>query len=279
MIQFHCLKMTKRMASSRTGRTAASPRFGASPSNRSLERGIEVLRAFRPGSEWLGNGELAERTGLSRATVSRLAQTLAGAGYLEHDPQLRMYRLGPPVLSLAHAMYTGSSVLQAATPLMRAVAAKLRINVGLAAPDREEMVYLESIRYNRKVSLRSVVSGQRIPMELTSLGRAYLAVAPEAKREELLRCFEARRAEDWPALQHEIAAATESVRSNGYCVASWQPEVVALATPLVIENKRIYCLNFSVATRESASSVIAELKDPLLRLAGEVRAAIAARQP
>jgi DNA-binding IclR family transcriptional regulator len=35
----------------------------ATPPNRSLERGIEILRAFRPGSTLLGNGELAERTG------------------------------------------------------------------------------------------------------------------------------------------------------------------------------------------------------------------------
>ena len=45
---------------------------GISPANRSLERGIELLRSFRPGSELLGNAELAERTGLSRSTVSRL---------------------------------------------------------------------------------------------------------------------------------------------------------------------------------------------------------------
>jgi len=43
-----------------------------------------------------------------------------------------------------------------------------RIDVGLAAPDRDEMVYLESIRYSRKVAFRNVVSGQRVPMELTS---------------------------------------------------------------------------------------------------------------
>ena len=52
---------------------------GRSPANRSLERGIEILRAFRPGSELLANGDLAERTGLSRSTVSRLTQTLVGA--------------------------------------------------------------------------------------------------------------------------------------------------------------------------------------------------------
>ena len=38
-----------------------------------------------------------------------------------------------------------------------------RVNVGLAAPDRDEMVYLESIRYNRRPSLRRVVSGLRRP--------------------------------------------------------------------------------------------------------------------
>ncbi len=43
--------------------------------NRSLLRGIEILRAFRPGAGLLGNSELADRTGLSTATVSRLTQS------------------------------------------------------------------------------------------------------------------------------------------------------------------------------------------------------------
>src|SRR3954470_22329525 len=92
---------------------------GASPSNRSLERGVALLRAFRPGADLLGNGELAERTGLSRATVSRLAQTLADCGMLEHDRRHRAYRLAAPVLSLAHAMRAGSPVLNVAGQLMR----------------------------------------------------------------------------------------------------------------------------------------------------------------
>src|SRR4051794_38016917 len=100
--------------------------------NRSLERGIEVLRAFRPGTDLLGNGELAERTGLSRATVSRLCHTLLDSGFLERDRSARAWRLAAPVLSLAHAMRSGSPVLKAASPLMRAEAEKRRINVGLA---------------------------------------------------------------------------------------------------------------------------------------------------
>ncbi|MGN6703168.1 MAG: hypothetical protein ACTHKB_09425, partial [Burkholderiaceae bacterium] len=56
--------------------------------------------------------------------------------------------------------------------------------------------------------------------------------------------------------------------------AAWQPEVVALATPVVIEPCTIYCLNFSVSSEKTATLVAAELADPLLDLAEKVRRAI-----
>ena len=238
---------------------------GASPVNRSLERGIEILRAFRPGSDLLGNGEIADRTDLSRATVSRLTQTLVGAGMLQQEPSRKGYRLAPAVLSLAHAMRSGSTVLQLAAPLMRTLAESKKINVGLAAPDRDEMVYLESIRYSRRVAFRNVVSGQRVPMELTSLGRAYLAMASEPQRKALLALFKRRRGSQWPVLAREIDHAISAVRSVGFCAASWQPEVVALATPLRTTDS-IYSLNVSVSSGETIRDVIAALSNPLIEL-------------
>ncbi len=246
-------------------RPPASEKPGLSPSNRSLERGIEILRAFRPGSALLGNMELAERTGLSRSTVSRLTQTLVGAGFLQIDPRTRTYRLAPTVLSLAHAMRAGSTVLAVAAPLMRAAAQAHRINVGLAAPDRDEMVYLESIRYNPRPSLRSVVSGQRVPMELTSLGRAYLAGAAPERRKALLEHLRHVRKAQWPELGPEILAAIDAVASQGFCAAGWQPEVVAVATPISLDGSD-YALNMSVSTAESAATVVARLAPLLLQL-------------
>ena len=245
--------------------TLREPKPGVSPANRSLERGIELLRSFRPGSELLGNAELADRTGLSRSTVSRLTQTLVGSGLLQVDPRSRAFRLAPAVLSFAHAMRTGSTVLMTAAPLMREVAEARKINVGLAAPDRDEMVYLESIRYNRRPSLRTVVSGQRVPMELTSLGRAYLASAPEAKRKALLAHFREARSGQWRRLGAEITSAIESVANDGYCAASWQAEVTAIATPLVFQGAH-YALNVSLSTAEAFDAVVRELAPTLIDL-------------
>jgi len=257
-------------------RLPAAAKPGRSPSNRSLERGAEILRAFRPGSALLGNMELAERTGLSKSTVSRLTQTLVGTGFLQVDPRSRAYRLAPTVLSLAHAMRSGSSLLAVAAPLMRAAAQAHRINVGLAAPDGDEMVYLESIRYNPRPSLRSVVSGQRVPMELTSLGRAYIAGASSDRRQELLAHFQQVRKAQWDELGTEMLKAVDEVARHDFCVASWQPEVVAVATPLSFEGAD-YALNMSMTTVDPAAAVVRRLTPLLLLLKQHIVRALEAR--
>ncbi len=251
---------------------------GISPSNRSLLRGIEILRAFRPGSDLLGNSEIAERTGLARATVSRLTQTLVGAGMLQLDHQRRAYGLAPATLSLGHAMRTGSQVLGIAAPIMRLLAESEGINVGLAAPDRDEMVYLESIRYKRRVAFRNVVSGQRIPMELTSLGRAYLSTTSPAHRKALFTIFRQRRQSLWQSsLRSEIERAIHDVQTLGFCAASWQPGAIAVAAPLIIAGAT-YVMNTSLSTTESFAEVVPRLAKPLLQLRDAVSAAIEAEQ-
>lgn len=249
------------------------PAAGESATNRSLERGIEILRAFRQGSETLGNGELAERTRLPKSTVSRLTQTLVGLGMLQSEVALRAYRLAPAVLGLAHAMRTGSRVLSVAAPLMRQLAERERINVGLAAPDRDDMVYLESIRYARRVAFRTVVSGQRVPMELTSLGRAYLSTLAAPERQALEAAFKQRRQRSWSILSKEIEATMHAVRTQGFCTAAWQPDVISVAAPL-ITSSMAYAVNVSVLTTDPHEQVVSRLAPKLLTLRDDISVAL-----
>ncbi|MDA0963080.1 MAG: helix-turn-helix domain-containing protein, partial [Proteobacteria bacterium] len=52
-----------------------------------LARGLEVLRCFRRGEVELTNTDFAERTGLPKATVSRVTHTLCKLDYLVADPR------------------------------------------------------------------------------------------------------------------------------------------------------------------------------------------------
>lgn len=190
---------------------------------------------------------------------------------LQLDLQRRAYRLAPANLSLAHSMKTGSHILTVAAPKMRELAEQSAMNVGLAQADRDEMVYLESIRYKRRIAFRTVVSGQRIPMELTSLGRAYLATISAARRKALYSAFKERRASQWKiSLHDEIESAIKDVQTQGFCAASWQPGVIAVATPLQV-NGVTYVLNASTSTHDKSVDFVQYLATPLMKLREEIQ--------
>ena len=65
----------------------------ASATTLTVERGLQVLRAFRAESTPLGNVDLVRRTGLSKATVSRITSTLRRLGYITKELGGRQFQL------------------------------------------------------------------------------------------------------------------------------------------------------------------------------------------
>jgi len=247
------------------------PTRNSTPSSvRSLERGLEILRAFRPGVDLLGNSDLAEKTGLSKSTVSRLTQTLVQCGFLYRDLHAKAYRLASPVLSLSHTIRTSSPILQVAQPLMVSDSEKFQINIGLAVADRIEMVYLEAVRYNKKSALRNIVMGHRVPMELTSLGRAWLAATSPESRDWALQALKQNRSKDWTKTLIAINQAAIELSEKGFCSTAWLPEVVAISTPIQIDNHPIYILNMSRTTDEDLNSFSKNHSQQLLDLAKKI---------
>jgi IclR family transcriptional regulator, positive regulator for flagellar biogenesis len=245
----------------------------SSPTNRSVERALAILRAFRPGVGRLGNAELADRTGLARSTVSRLTQTLAESGFLDYDMVSGSYRLAAPVLSLAHALRLDSDILNFAFPLMRTTAEDHRINVGLAVADQIDMIYLESVRRIRRELFRHVTSGSRVPVELTSLGRAWLSTLTTDQLKPLMAQMRARHPDDWEHVHAAIGRSVEEVRSRGYCSVSWQTGITSIAAPLNLITLPPYVFNISFATSDFNRKDIETMLAPLLReLVTKVRA-------
>ncbi len=241
--------------------------------NRSLIRGLEILRCFKPGVDLLGNSEISERTELPPSTVSRLTQTLVISGFLEHSEQHSAYRLAPTVLSLGHAYKMGLRELKLVEPLMRKASEKYKLNVGLAIADRMEMVYLESVRYTKNIALRTVVAGQRVPIERTSLGMAWIATLKWDARKKLMAELKGQKIKNWDQVEGDIQAAIESIEKNGYCIASWLPEVFAISTPLTLLNGQQASLNFSAPVDSNLSKVINEYAPHLLELKDMIESA------
>lgn len=215
------------------------------PGSQSLERGLSILRTFRHGVDSLTNADIAERTGLVRPTVSRLCRSLVDSGFLEFDRQQNAYRLSVASLSLALSFKSSEPTLEAALLFMRELAQSRKVNVSLATADQLEMVYVETVRFSRQGVFRHHAAGSRIPMAITSLGRAYLAGLPALQRQSLLEKLQAAQCKDWPKTQEPLQQALQLFEQRGFCYAQWQPGMGSVASPIQSPSGRTYAIHIS----------------------------------
>lgn len=199
-----------------------------------LARGLEILRAFRQDGELLGNKDLAQRSGLSKSTVSRLTYTLCKLGYLHYLQDTARYRLAPPVLSLGFACLASLPVRELALPMMRELAAYSGLPVALAARDRTSMVYVERVRSPNPVTL-AVEVGAHIKLATSALGRAYIAGLCQDEREAVFEELAEHEGASWPSIRNGIERALECYEKHGFCtsIGEWKVGVNSVAVPFV----------------------------------------------
>ncbi|WP_018260445.1 IclR family transcriptional regulator [Methylobacterium sp. WSM2598] len=199
-----------------------------------LARGLQVLRAFRDASEWLGNREIAARTGLPKPTVSRLTHTLLALGYLVHGEDGERYGLGPAVLALSAAFLRQNSFPQMAKPYLQDLATAVQAHVALGLRDGLHSVYIQLWRGVGQTITISREVGFHLPLARSAMGMATLAGMDEAERAPLLARLRAEAGAEWPRLEGTIARCQAEVAERGFCVGVgiWHPEINAVAAPI-----------------------------------------------
>lgn len=222
-----------------------------------IGRGAAILRCFEQGERHLGNRDIVRRTGLPKATVSRLTYTLSALGLLSYSESREKYALGTAVLSLAHAFLRANDVLSVARPLMRELAESTQAAVMLGEADRGRMVLLDIVQGDPTFELK-LAPGARVPHGSTALGRADLAARPPEAFDRLMAELE-RECEPgyWPRLKAGIVRARQDCEHYGFCfsMGDWNPDVFAVGVPLVsADGDRVLALNcsgrVSIMTRE-----------------------------
>jgi len=244
-----------------------------------LARGLDILRCFSRKDRELGNTEIAARTGLPKATVSRLTFTLMQMGYLTHAPDTGRYALSVGVLAFSNAYLGTLDVRNVARPLMQSLADELAATVSLGAPDpsSQHMVFLEICQGVGQMFRISMDVGSRVPHGWTAMGRAYLAALPATQREQRLAFYrKATPRQQWPEIRAGIERAVRDYERHGFClsVGEWNKDVWAVGTPMVSrEGGRILAFNCSGPLFDiTRQRIVADVGPRLLELRDRVAA-------
>lgn len=144
----------------------------------SFARGLSVIRSFDGEHSRLTLAQVAERTGLARATVRRFLHTLISLGYA--DSNNTEFWLTPRVLELGHSYLSSLSLPAIAQPRLEELSRRIDESSSMSVLDGHDVVYVSRVPVRRIMAV-SITLGTRFPAWATSMGRVLLAdFAPAA---------------------------------------------------------------------------------------------------
>ncbi|WP_426435246.1 IclR family transcriptional regulator [Bradyrhizobium genosp. P] len=242
-----------------------------------LAHGLDVLAAFRKHTGALSNAELAQHTGLSRPTVSRLTYTLEQLGYLRRDPKGR-FVLGLGALAAAYPVLSSLKVRQLARPLMRVFATYAGGTVSIAMPFGLDFIYVET--------LRTTDAAPHVPdvgfvstLAPTAVGRALLSLFTGDELDGYVARVKADRPDEFDYVERRTLPDIELCKERGFAVSlgEWRREIFGVAAPLYrTPTGECLAVNCGVPSfRFSAEQIERECGPRILGLARSIRALVA----
>ncbi|WP_313286311.1 IclR family transcriptional regulator domain-containing protein [Corynebacterium vitaeruminis] len=246
----------------------------------SLTRGLAVIRTFGVDKQRQSLAQVAEATGLARATARRFLHTLVAEGYAGTDGS--QFWLTPKILELGYSYMSGLGLPALAQPHLEELSRTVGESSSMSVLDRDEVVYVSRVPV-RQIMTVSITIGTRLPAHNTSMGRVLLSgMSPE----ELDRYLASIEAEPYTTNtitnREELRQEIKKVGEQGYCIVDQELEVGlrSLAAPIYSSDFRVIAaINISTqVAKYSLEDIHSTFLPELLKTAEAISADVAAAQ-
>lgn len=189
----------------------------------SLARGLTVIRAFSGQRPALTLTDVADATGLSRATARRFLLTLEQLGYVRAAG--KFFSLTPRVLELGYSYLSGLELPEIMAPHLETLAHDISESASAAVLDGDDIVYVARVA-GRKIMRVQINVGTRFPAYATSMGRVLLAALPTSEARAILVQTTMDALTPFTKTNvDEVMAELDVVRSTGYCLVDQELEL------------------------------------------------------
>lgn len=234
----------------------------------SLGKGLRVLEAFRAERSRMTITDIAESTGLDRATARRCLLTLHELGYADYDG--KFFTLTPRVLRLGMGALAAMPLAQIVQPWLDQLSERIGQSTSVSILDGTEIVYLARAAQRRVMSI-SLMPGSRLPAHCTSMGRVLLAALPEDQARAIVEASDLSPRTPYSLTDPaEILQRIAGARRDGYAIIDQEVELGlrSIAVPLYsVHGRVVAALNTGVAAVQAEGAELAGLYlDALLKV-------------
>ena len=239
-----------------------------------LAKGLAVIETFSAERPRQSIAQVAEASGLDRATARRCLLTLAHHGYADYDG--KFFTLTPRVLRLGTACLATMPLPQIVQPLLDELSEQIGQSSSVSILDGDEIVYVARAAQRKVISI-ALMPGSRLPAYCTSMGRVLLAALPEDQARGLLegRALPARTPRTLTSAG-AIMAQLAVIRAQGFAVIDQEVEsgLCSIAVPLanargqVAAAVNIGVSGFDMPADRLAAEYLPALRDLQQRLVG-----------
>jgi len=201
----------------------------------SLERAFAIIEAMTDNTE-SGVTELSKATGLNKATVYRMLDTLVNLGYVCRNRQTEKYSLTLKFLKISSKQLANYDIHKRMRPILEQIADKSGETVHLVERQGREVVYIDKCESTTN-SVRMVSRiGMTLDVFTTAVGKAMLATVCDKDIISLWNeCSHLKKTEFTITDINEYLKEIATVRKIGYAVDDEENELgvrcVAVAVP------------------------------------------------
>ena len=241
---------------------------------RAVERAVQVLLAFDDEHAEQGVSDIAQTTGLPKATAHRIMMTLFNTGFLERMADGEKFRLGLPLVGLGLGALRRLDVRRAARPYMQRLVDDLQEICTLGVFDRGQVLYVEVVHSPHSLTIAARV-GRHLAAHCTASGKVLLAFLPAEVAESVLRSSLEAYTEKTITSPERLREELEAVRQRGYAIADEELEVGvwAISAPIRdIDRNVVAAMSVPFPTNRLDPERIPEIAKALLEAANAVSA-------
>ncbi|HEY7259638.1 MAG TPA: IclR family transcriptional regulator [Gaiellales bacterium] len=218
--------------------------------SQSIDRAAQLLVLVVEGDGATSVGELAQRSGLPKSTVSRAVSALERRGLLQRDGARRGVRPGPVLLGLARRGVPDADLVDLAGPILAGLGEASGETINLAVPTPLGVEHLAQVDSRHFIGSTNWL-GRRVEYSTTAVGKVFAAFGA-APRD----------------LDHAIPETLlDTVRARGYAIAvgELEPGLAAMAAPVRAANgETVAALSISGPDHRLTTARITELAPVLV---------------